>query len=186
MSDIQPTVPAAVPALDPRAQARYQVRFDWGLAGAQRVASGADATIWVDQLAGDSAAAPVEGTDFVVRGSLQNADALARWALARQEERGGRFVVAVIAAGEPAGESDASAEPRFAVEDLLAAGAVIAALTEVGLDHCSPEAAVAAAAQVGLRNAVKHLVKNSVSGLEQGVRSLDLDPVDTVEVLRAP
>lgn len=190
---------------DPRTQARYQVRLDWGAVGAARIASGADATIWVDQLGRDQrstdqrntdqhgapdAAIPTVDTDFLVRGSLQNAAAVARWVLAQQEERGGRFVVSVIAAGvtDAAASLDpnGAAEPRFAVEDLFGAGAIVSALTDVGLDHSSPEAAAAAAAYLGLRSGLKHLVKNSVAGIEQGITALDLTPVDDVEVLRAP
>jgi hypothetical protein len=52
------------------------------------------------------------------------------------------------------------------VEDLLAAGAVIDALAEVGIDYASPEAAAAVAAFTGLRNAVGHVLSASVSGQE--------------------
>lgn len=60
----------------------------------------------------------------------------------RQAEAGDRFTVAVIAADEPR----QGGELRFAVEDLLAAGAVIDALAAVGINYCSPEAAAACAA----------------------------------------
>ena len=53
----------------------------------------------------------------------------------------------------------------FAVEDFLAAGAVIDALGDVGIDFVSPEAAVAGAAFAGLRNASLHLLSASVTGL---------------------
>ncbi|QYF72728.1 hypothetical protein [Cryobacterium sp. PAMC25264] len=50
------------------------------------------------------------------------------------------------------------------MEDQLVAGAVIDALAERGIDHCSPEAAAAAASFVGLKRAVQHLVKASETG----------------------
>ncbi|WP_166875668.1 2-phosphosulfolactate phosphatase [Salinibacterium sp. ZJ450] len=166
-------------------QSKYQVRFDWGTAGADATQSGADAVIWVDQLAtvADTAAATQPEPDgALVLATVQNAKAVAGWVLARQHERGGRFVVTVIAAGDA--RADGSA--RFAVEDLLAAGAVIDALTAVGLDHCSPEAAAASAAYTGLTQALKHLIKNSVSGVQGGATALDLSPTDAVTVLKEP
>jgi len=71
----------------------------------------------------------------------------------------------VLAAGELA--SRASDAPlRFAVEDLLGAGAVIDALGALGIDHTSPEAAAACEAYRGLRPAVRHLLTASGSGQE--------------------
>ncbi|WP_174238211.1 hypothetical protein [Clavibacter michiganensis] len=35
---------------DPSTQARYQVRLDGGVAGARRIAAGADVIVWVDAL----------------------------------------------------------------------------------------------------------------------------------------
>ena len=107
--------------------------------------------------------------------------------LARQEGKGDRFVVAVIAVGEQ--RDDGST--RFAVEDLLGAGAVIDALADVGIDYCSPESATAAAAFTGLRNATGHLIGASASGRElaqAGHRgdidlAIDLDSSEAVAVL---
>ena len=65
-----------------------------------------------------------------------------------------------------AGATRADGGERFAVEDLLAAGAVIDALAEVGIDHNSPEAAAAAAAYTGLRRATRHLLSASASARE--------------------
>ena len=95
-------------------------------------------------------------------GSLRNARAVARWALEQQGDKGDRFVVAVIAAGEE--REDGSM--RFALEDLLGAGAIVDALADVGIDYCSPEAAAAASAFTGLRNATGHLIGASASGRE--------------------
>jgi hypothetical protein len=135
----------------PETQWYYQVRFDWGAAGRAALEGDVDAVVWVDQLDGGADAR-----------TLEQAEEVADWALAEQERLGGRFRIAVVAAG--ASRPDGSL--RFAVEDLLAAGAIIEAIAGRGIDHQSPEAAAAAAAYVGLRRATKHLVSASVSGRE--------------------
>jgi 2-phosphosulfolactate phosphatase len=140
----------------PAGQGDYQVRFDWGIAGAAAVGQDADAVIWVDQL-GESPGSPGS-----VAGVLERAQELAEWALEQQQLAGGRFRIAVVAAG--AARQDGSL--RFAVEDLLAAGAVIEAIAERGIDHQSPEAAAAAAAYRGLSSATRHLISASVSARE--------------------
>ena len=71
----------------------------------------------------------------------------------------------MIAAGELTG-TDAGAAVRFAVEDQLGAGAIIDALGALGIDHTSPDAAVASESFRALRRAVKHLLTASGSGLE--------------------
>ena len=159
-----------------RGQGSYQVRFDWGAEGAAAIAEDADAIVWVDEL-GDE---PLPELHGIVAGSIATANAVARWSLARQEELGGRFRIAVVAAGaaQPGGSL------RFAVEDLLGAGAVIDAIAELGIDHQSPEAAAAAAAFTGLRRATRHLVSASVSSRELGKPALELEPRDEVRVLR--
>lgn len=168
------------------AQRKYQLRFDWGRDGAERVARDADIVVLVDALAatGDTSgidallaavrerpgAAAGEreqsepgrpGEQLVLTASLRNRTAVARRILALQEERGVRLSVAVIAAGEQAADA-----LRFAVEDQLAAGAVIDALVSLGIDHTSPEAAFACAGFEGLRRAVVHLTSASGSGVE--------------------
>ena len=207
-------------------QEKYQVRFDWGLAGFQALAAQADVVIVADALAAvpeaeavavpvaeaeavpvaDAEAVPVADAEAVpvadaeadavavpkavpeadaeadaddehgdstklaarrvIAVSLNNRTAVAEWVLARQAEKGARFSIAVIAVGErrPDGTS------RFAVEDFLAAGAVIDALSSLGIDHCSPEAAAASAAFVGLRQALRHLVGASETGLALAAR----------------
>ena len=143
-----------------RNQTQYQVRFDWGLEGAAAIAPGAHILIWADALATagapDPAALAVDCA--VVIGSVGNRVAVAQWVLDRQAELGDRAVVAVVAAGSDDG--------RFAVEDLLAAGAVIDAIADVGIDFTSPEAAAAVGAFVGLRNAASHVLTASVTGKE--------------------
>lgn len=158
-------------------QSPYQVRFDWGVAGAESIGDGADAIVWVDQLAVSLTASPRH--PLVVEGGIQNRAAVARWVLDRQSERGDRFTVAVVAAGE----SRADGSLRFAVEDLLGAGAVIDALAAVGIDYCSPEAAAACAAYTGLSAAAAHLISASESGLALDRPLLNLDQIDEVPIL---
>ncbi len=143
-------------ASTPAGQGEYQVRFDWGVAGAAVVGQDADAVIWVDQL-GDAA-----GPAGSVAGVLERASEFGDWALAQQELAGGRFRIAIVAAGVT--RDDGSL--RFAVEDLLAAGAIIEAIADRGIDHQSPEAAAAASAYRGLSSATRHLISASVSARE--------------------
>jgi hypothetical protein len=156
----------------PHAQAKYQIRLDWGVAGARAVAQDADVIVWVDVLppaasdtAPDTAPAPateLPGSGAVIEGGLATAAAAAQWVLDHQVRLGRRAMVAVI----PAGAQRADGGTRFAVEDLLGAGAVIDALQTLGIDYCSPEAAAASSSFVGLRGAVGHLLTASVSGQE--------------------
>ncbi|GAA1528434.1 2-phosphosulfolactate phosphatase [Agromyces terreus] len=211
------------------AQAKYQVRFDWGVDGARRILPGAHIVVLVDALlattqavlaaergdtyaiapsaADASGAADAEGTTtadlaaslagldvVVLAASLRNREAVARRILALQEARGERLAVAVVAAGEhaePTPLPDASSDAtdathasdvsdratgaiddavgaqrgiRFAIEDQLTAGAVIDSLVRLGIDHTSPEAAVACAAFEGLQHAAVHLIGASATG----------------------
>jgi phosphosulfolactate phosphohydrolase-like enzyme len=165
-------------------QARYQVRFDWGYAGAAAIADDADVVVWVDAIATAAAdIARIPGA-AVIAASLPSAAAAAQWIVALQQQLARRIVIAIIAAGEPRGDSD-----RFAVEDLLAAGSVIDQLATLGLDATSPEAAAAEGAFKHLSRAVSHLLTASVTaGIQPPDRAqLKLDPsltVDDVEVLR--
>lgn len=138
------------------AQSSYQVRFDWGHAGVASVGADAEAVVWVSQLS------EAVGPDRSVPGSLERAAELAAWALDEQAKLGGRFRVAVIAAGV----ERADGTLRFAVEDLLAAGAIIEAIGDAGIDHQSPEAAAAASAYRGLRGATRHLISASETARE--------------------
>lgn len=177
-------------ASSPFDQSRYQVRLDWGLAGLGRLAA-ADVVVVVDVLGLSSAmtARAADGTDVasdeaaragaavavaeaaaasgsvVVLGCLRNAGAVADAVLAEQQRRGARTSIAVVAVGEGAGPVP-DAGPRFAVEDLLGAGAVVDALSRLGIDHTSPEAAAACEAFRGLGGAVRHLLTASGSGQE--------------------
>lgn len=139
-------------------QQRYQVRFDWGVPGARAVAADADVIVWVD------AAGPVPvplaelpGGCAVVATGLAGAADAASWVLALQEHRQRRTSVAVVAAGAPR-----DGGLRFAVEDLLAAGALVDALEARGIDAMSPEAAAADAAYRVLASAVRSLLRSVV------------------------
>lgn len=206
-------------------QSTYQVRLDWGVAGLQRlapadvvvvvdvlrfsssvadaVASGGsvrldDAVGWSRNGAAVAAAAQVQGAVVLV-GGLRNASAVARAVTTLQERNGSRTSVAVIAAGE----ADGAGMLRFAVEDQLGAGAIIAALTDLGIDHTAPDAAVAAEGFRALRRALRHLIGASGSAreladgvaatdrmLSSGVtptttaRAAEVDALDVVPVLR--
>lgn len=170
------TTPAA-----PVAQAKYQVRFDQGVEGVRRIGDGVQVVVWVDQTT-DAASGP--GTDAasvpqpvldaapgdaaVLAASLRDAAAAAAWILAEQERLGRRAYLAVVAAGR--------ADGGFAADDVLAAGAVIDALIELGIDDTSPEAAVASAAFAGLRRAVAHLATASAGG--RAAIAAGADPAD--------
>lgn len=149
----------------PLTQSRFQVRFDWGLEGAARVGEGAHIVVWADALPTPGAPDPlsIEGA-AVIAGTTGSAEDAAAWILERQAALGDRAIVAVIAAGTDDG--------RFAVEDLLAAGAVVDALSTLGIDSTSPEAAAASAAFEGLRNATAHLLTASVTGQELGAEAV--------------
>lgn len=168
-------------------QSTYQVRLDWGTAGLARLAP-ADIVVVVDVLrfsstvidaafagaevdlanaagwsrngAAVAAAAPAGATVLV--GGIRNASAVARAVQTIQERRQERTSVAVIAAGE----ADAAGTLRFAVEDQLGAGAIILALSDRGIDHTAPDAAVAAEGFRALRGALRHMIGASGSGRE--------------------
>lgn len=170
-------------------QSAYQVRLEWGVEGLARLAP-ADVTVVVDVLRfsstviqaverGETVALDASGhavslngaavadvaPGLVLIGGLRNAAAVARAILAEQQRRAARTSIAVIACGERTSR-DEGASLRFAVEDLLGAGAVVDALAELGIDHSSPDAAVAGEAFRSLRGAAKHLLTASGSGRE--------------------
>lgn len=206
-------------------QSSYQVRHEWGAEGLARLAP-ADIVVVVDTLRFSStmadavasgrsialdealgwslngasvAAEAADAGSTVLLGGIRNAAATARAVMTIQEQRAARTSVSVLAAGEltPDGRM------RFAVEDQLGAGAVIAALTDLGIDHSSPEAAAAAESFRSLRRALRHLLSASGSGREladgvastarmeaAGIRPASVseaaepDAVDAVPVLR--
>ena len=138
------------------------------------------------------------GATVVMAGSLRNATATAHAAAraataASGHNRDGRGgVISVIGAGER--WRSASGPLRPAVEDLLGAGAILAALdpsAAVNQPHCSPEAAAARAAFLHARPRLFEAVLGSSSGselLERGweddvATSAALDVTDCVAVL---
>lgn len=172
----------------PFAQSTYQVRMEWGVDGLARLAA-SDLVVVVDVFGRPDATHPValaaDGAE-VVAGGIANASAVAAWVMQRQTERAARTSVAVVATdtGGPAG--------RFAVENHLGAGAVIAALGDLGIDHCSPEAAVAGEAFRALRRATRHLLTASgvgramvdTRGRDAVLAAATLDASTDVPVLR--
>ncbi len=124
-------------------------------------------------------------------GGLRNATAVARTVYAEQERRGARTSIAIVACGELTGRA-ADAHLRFAVEDQLGAGAIVDALGTLGIDHTSPEAAVAGESFRALSRAARHLVTASGSGREladagrvdEVVAAAAVDAASVVPVLR--
>lgn len=169
--------------IDPAlSQSDYQVRLEWGAGGLRRLApahvvvivqtlgltahalSAVENAAGLDLAADDDAAAALtraaaETGAHVVAGGLRNAAAVAAHVLEVQRSRAERTSISVLAAGEI---DDAGA--RFAVEDLLGAGAVVAALGDLGIDHASPDAAVAGEGFRALGGAVRHLLTASGGG----------------------
>lgn len=195
-------------------QSTYQVRFEWGVDGLRRLAA-SDVVVVVDvlrfsttvtdavargdavALAGmeaeslDGAAVARAAADtgaIVLAGCLRNASAVADAVRAEQLRRGARTSVAVVAVGELASREQ-GAPLRFAAEDQLGAGAIIDALAALGIDHSSPEAAVAGESFRALGGAVRHLLTASGSGRELADRAAEvlhaaeLDAASIVPVL---
>jgi 2-phosphosulfolactate phosphatase len=110
------------------------------------------------------------GGATVVAASLRNRFAVARWiadllaAAAAPDPAGGTTppAIAVVAAGER--WPDGSLRP--AVEDLWGAGAVIAALSELGVGDQSPEAWTAEAAFRGVEESLSAELADCASGQE--------------------
>lgn len=177
------------PLFPPPSQARYQVRFDVGDEGLARIGD-ADVVVRVDAFGTADAGvdvAAVPASAAILAADLRTRGAVARWILDHQVAIGRRVSISVITA-TPHG--------AFGSADVLAAGAVIDALTALGIDFTSPEAAVACAAFSGLSGAVGHLFTASVAGQElvasgeltvERIRELaSLDTVGEPVVLRAP
>jgi hypothetical protein len=168
-------------------QARYQVRFDLGIEGARAAGSEADVIVWASAC-DDGLGEILErlpATPAVISTALPSAFAAADWVLSEQLRLKRRFAITVIAAGVWR-----EGTWRYVVEDHLVAGAVIARLSELGLDATSPEAAAAEAACLGLRRAVSHLLTATTSAMGEGavpehLRSLNASATpDDVTVVR--
>ena len=112
------------------------------------------------------------GVPHVLAGSIRNATATAHAA----RTLAGSGSIAVIAGGERWGTADGPLRP--AVEDLLGAGAVLAALDPSGAVsgvRCSPEAAAARAAFGAARPLLYQTLCNSASGRELIARGWEDD-----------
>jgi hypothetical protein len=154
-------------------QERYQVRFEWGETGARRITPDAHAVVVVDELDGHGQASAAQlaaaiaeasgGSAAVFCATEASASDAATRILGLQTDLGHRAVVAIVAAGS----LDADGY-RVAVEDALAAGAVVDALAALGIDFTSPEAAMVCASWQGLRKATGHLLTASVSAAGVG------------------
>jgi 2-phosphosulfolactate phosphatase len=119
-----------------------------------------------------SLAASQHGATHVLAGCLRNATATARAAV--RLAAGG--AIAVVAAGER--WNGATGPIRPAVEDLLGAGAVLAALDPAGAATapcCSPEAAAARAAFVAARPRLHEALASCASGRELLARGWEDD-----------
>ena len=111
-----------------------------------------------------------DGATTVTIGCLRNAQAVALW-LAPLVSSGRS--VAVVAAGE---RWDADDSLRPAIEDLLGAGAVLAALmTLVGGDGFSPEASLAAEASTAGRERLATRLHDCASGRELAAKGFGAD-----------
>jgi len=173
---------------DALSQANYQVRLEWGEAGLARLAAahvvvvvqtlGLTARVLAAAENGETEPAETEAADrlalaaeragaHVVVAGIRNAAAVAAHVLDVQRSRGERTSIAVI-------------------------GAVVAALGDLGIDHASPDAAVAGEGFRALRGAVRHLLTASGTGrlrADAGERDLVLaaaerDAASVVPVLR--
>lgn len=144
----------------------YQVHFGWGITALKKYLDSADVIVWVDVL-GDTEFPDelVSSTSSVqiLFSNLEESYAVADWAVNYQLSQQRRLVFAVIGAG-PA---------DVALEDFLAAGAVIERLAQQGMDALSPEAAVANASFVSLEKAVGHLIAASENGRLSGANAQD-------------
>lgn len=145
---------------DSHSQKTYQVRLDWGFRGLTRLATSGIVVV-VDAIGSSerlvAEAIALSHSPVVFAGSLRNATATAQAVYAEQVARGERTAINLVLAGDDEG--------GFAVEDYLAAGAIADALTALGLDHSSPDVAVASEGFRALTRAVKHLFSASGAGV---------------------
>lgn len=140
-----------------------------------------------------AALATVGSPATILSAGLTNAAATARWIVELQHRLGRRTMIAVVAAADEQNAASDGSGIRFAVENQLAAGAVIDALAALGIDYSAPEAAAACASFTGLRGAVGHLLTASASAQQLIAQGADparvratgaLNSVDAATVLR--
>lgn len=148
---------------EPHSQQIYQLRLGWGEHSLATLAK-SEIVIIVDAietdgtasaLAAEAALQPQQPSVFLA--SLRNAKATAEAVVAEQLKRGARTSINLVLCGDSG---------RFAVEDYLAAGAIADSLAARGIDHSSPEVAVAIEGFRPLTRALKHLFSASGAGAE--------------------
>jgi 2-phosphosulfolactate phosphatase len=162
------------------------VDHPWSLSPTHLLSAPAPERLVLPSPNGSTIAASVAATE-VLAGCLRNATAVADW-LVRHDYGGRERPVTVVAAGEHWPNGDL----RPALEDLLGAGAIIAALVrhEATL---SPDAAAANAAWVAARKDLYNVLRSCPSGQELTADGYDTDVVlaaehdtqDTVPILAA-
>jgi 2-phosphosulfolactate phosphatase len=145
----------------------------WCLSPAALRAADAPSRLVLPSPNGSAIAAAAGGT--VLAACLRNASAVGAWVSKRYGSQGAP--VTVIAAGER--WPDGSLRP--AVEDLLGAGAVLAALADCGDFEASPEAARARAAYAPTES-VPHAVRCCASAVELANLGFGADVEVAVEV----
>jgi 2-phosphosulfolactate phosphatase len=145
----------------------------WSLSPAALVSARLPARLVLPSPNGSAIASVARG--LVVAACLRNASAVGAW-LTRQRARD-PGPVTVVAAGER--WPDGSLRP--ALEDLLGAGAVLAACAQHGLAAESPEAASARAAYEGTRS-VEDAVRCSTSGVELATAGFHHDVEVAVDI----
>lgn len=145
----------------PRSQQLYQLRLAWGGQALLTLAE-SGIVIIVDAIESDDSAtvlaaqaAALPHTPVVFLASLRNAQATAEAVVAEQIARSTRTSINLVLCGE---------RGDFVVEDYLAAGAIADQLSARGIDHSSPEVAVAIEGFRPLTCALKHLFSASGSG----------------------
>ena len=161
-------------------QSEDAFRFDWGIEGLRAIVPGARVVIVIDVLTFTTAVdltltngqsmpgsplclAGQSNDTTVLAGCLRNASAVA--AAARQIA-GPDGAIALVSTGDL---WESGGAVRHATEDLLGAGAILAALdpsAAVSPPRCSPEAAAARAAYVGARFRMVEHIARTASGRE--------------------
>ncbi|MCC7128613.1 MAG: 2-phosphosulfolactate phosphatase [Microbacteriaceae bacterium] len=159
--------------MDAVKQGQYQVRF--GSVADSTLIEAGDLDLLIHASAFESAAGQIGGSAPVIRSNLRNRSAVAKLVLEKQTEKQGRFVVAVLV--------DSNPQTGTAVGDFLAAGAVIDALAELGIDYSSPEAAAACVAFQGLKSSIGHILSASVEGrlLSETGRAAELESASRID-----
>lgn len=118
----------------------------------------------------------------VVGASLRNRSAVARWLASRLVAEQEATVV-VVAAGERWARDDSL---RPALEDLLGAGGVVAALGAAGVDDWSPEASAAAYTFEATKGSLPDVLRSCSSGQELIARGFGEDVDIAAELDSSP